>query len=160
MRSKLAKIVSGGQTGADRGGLDAGRDLGIPTGGCAPKGFITEAGPDRTLVGYGLYECPVPGYPARTKVNVLDSDGTIIFDLCGNSPGSRLTKKLCVAAGRPYLYIKKIEESTPDDIVSFLRRNDIRVLNIAGNRESSKPGIKEAVRSIIKKSISLYDKIS
>jgi hypothetical protein len=34
MDCPIAKIVSGGQTGADRGGLDAAIDLGIPHGGC------------------------------------------------------------------------------------------------------------------------------
>lgn len=34
----LRKIVSGGQTGADRAGLDAALELGLELGGWCPKG--------------------------------------------------------------------------------------------------------------------------
>jgi len=40
----LEMVISGGQTGADRGGLIAAKELGIPTGGTAPLGYKTEAG--------------------------------------------------------------------------------------------------------------------
>ena len=34
---KLRKIISGGQTGVDRAGLEAGKKLNLETGGTAPK---------------------------------------------------------------------------------------------------------------------------
>jgi hypothetical protein len=37
--------VSGGQTGADRGGLDSAIENGIPHGGRCPKGRLAEDGP-------------------------------------------------------------------------------------------------------------------
>ncbi|KKL28978.1 hypothetical protein LCGC14_2369790, partial [marine sediment metagenome] len=77
---KLLKVISGGQTGADQGGLEAGKELGLETGGTAPLGWKTEDGPQPELLkGFGLRECTQPGYPVRTRRNVLTSDGTVIF---------------------------------------------------------------------------------
>lgn len=76
----IKKIISGGQTGADSGGLIAGKTLNILTGGHAPKGFLTEYGPNYNLKeDFNLIEDYSPKYPPRTKKNVLNSDGTIIF---------------------------------------------------------------------------------
>ena len=73
------KIVSGGQTGADQAGLLAARAAGIETGGWAPEGWDTEDGPAPWLEDFGLTECTVAGYPARTEANARDSDGTAWF---------------------------------------------------------------------------------
>jgi len=133
------KIISGGQTGADQGGLEAGRILGIPTGGAAPVGFITDEGPDLDLISYGL----VPGppdpkiFPLRTIKNVRDSDGTVWF---GNpsSPGGKLTLNTCRGAGKPY-----IVNPTPQELSQWVSANGIKTLNVAGNRERKSPGIKQ-----------------
>ena len=73
---RLTRLISGGQTGADQqGALLAARELGIPTGGTAPKGWLTETGPQELLLkSFGLIECADPGYAARTEANVLGSD--------------------------------------------------------------------------------------
>ena len=75
----LDKIISGGQTGADQVALRAARAPGVPTGGWAPKGWLTEDGPAPWLADFGLAECPEPGYSARTLANVRDSDVTLRF---------------------------------------------------------------------------------
>jgi len=41
----IEQVVSGGQTGADRAGLDAAMALGIPVGGWCPRGRRAEDGP-------------------------------------------------------------------------------------------------------------------
>jgi len=75
---RLAEIISGGQTGADQGGLLAAQDLGIPTGGL-PQGWLTENGPQEALLrSFGLVECTESGYSARTHKNVLHADGTLL----------------------------------------------------------------------------------
>jgi hypothetical protein len=81
----LTKVISGGQTGADQGGLRAAQAAGIATGGWAPKGWLTESPDGRRdvatpqLADFGLVECPEPGYPARTAANARESDGTPWF---------------------------------------------------------------------------------
>ena len=180
----ILQIVSGGQTGADQGGLEAAIALGIPVGGWAPKGWLTENGPDPTLEWkYGMKEHAKPGYPARTLANVQESDCTIIF---GNlrSAGSMLTRELCVENKKPYSHIPglyillqefrahmqgKVEEAKLVDQFNHLRTTQMgffrgfikgrfTVLNIAGNRESVQPGIQQAVKSFLIEAIPLANK--
>jgi len=72
----IQKIISGGQTGADRAALDFAIKRGIPHGGWIPKGRKTEDGtlPEK----YHLLEMPTGSYSKRTEKNILDSDGTLI----------------------------------------------------------------------------------
>jgi hypothetical protein len=75
----IPRVISGGQTGADQASLRATRAAGIATGGFAPQGWLTNDGPAPGLAGWGLVQCPEPGYPSRTRANVRDSDATLWF---------------------------------------------------------------------------------
>ena len=121
-------IISGGQTGIDRMGLEVAKELGLTTGGFAPKGYRTETGEDKSLATFGLQEHTGREYNERTELNVLFSGGTIIF---GNekSAGSKLTIKLLNKHQKPYLINPTVEQ-----IKSFIKTKDI--VNIAGNRAS------------------------
>lgn len=123
------KIISGGQTGIDRLALEVARQEGLPTGGNAPRYYMTDAGPDSSLKAFGLKETLSWEYPPRTKQNVFDSDGTILFgDM--ESRGCQLTIKICKSMKKPYL----INPRTHGPVVEFVKKNNIKVLNIAGNR--------------------------
>jgi hypothetical protein len=124
------KIISGGQTGIDRMALEVARGLGLPTGGTAARDFMTEAGPDPGLKDFGLVECQEPGYPARTRQNILDADGTVIY---GNpdSRGSILAVKLCGELSKPFLI-----NPEPAALARFLKDRAVGTLNVAGNRKS------------------------
>ncbi len=112
---------------------------GIPTGGTAPKGWATEQDPAPWLAVFGLVECTEPGYPPRTIANVRDSDGTLwIGD--PSSPGGRLTIGTAEALGKPLLIVRA-GETTPADVRGWILEARGRVLNVAGNRESTEPGI-------------------
>jgi hypothetical protein len=142
----LTKIVSGGQTGADQGALSAARKLRISTGGTAPRGWLTETGPQETMLkSFGLVECNEPGYAARTRKNVLDGDGTLLLGPY-ESGGVALTATAAKEANKPFLHIDITTPIAPNDerIVRFrswLQEFDIRTLNVAGNRETHSPGI-------------------
>lgn len=144
MSYRPEKIISGGQTGADRGGLLAGRDLGIKTGGWAPKGYLTENGPDWTLKSFGLVQHSSPNYPPRTRMNCQESDFTAVFGEV-SSKGSSLTITCCREDKIPYLLNPDAEE-----LREFARMLEAGVVNIAGNRESKCPGIQERVRGIVR----------
>ena len=135
----VCKIVSGGQTGVDRGALDAAIALGIPHGGWCPKGRKAEDGPIPQQ--YRLTETPATGYPTRTRWNVRDSDGTLV--LCERPPtgGTALTIRLADRLDKPRLIVSPIEPAAAEDVRAWLARHDIKVLNVAGPRESEQPGI-------------------
>ena len=135
----VTKIVSGAQTGSDRAGLDAGLALGLKVGGWIPKGCRTDEGrlSAEKMTLYNLREHVSYHYPPRTEQNVLDSDGTVLF---GNmdSPGCALTIRLCKKHGKPYI----INPSTGGwALRDWTQENNIHILNVAGNRERTNPGI-------------------
>lgn len=147
---RVEKVISGGQTGADRGGLEAAKALGIPTGGTAPKGYLTENGPDESLRELGLVESQRSDYAVRTQQNVLDSDGTLAFRL-NPGPGTDLTIRFATVQGKPVLVVepKDVTPSLSQRIRDWMGQHDIRVLNVAGNRESISPGIQQQVVEIL-----------
>jgi len=66
----IEKVISGGQTGADRAALDFAIAHGIPYGGWCPAGRLAE---DGTIdARYILKETPSASYPQRTEWNVRD----------------------------------------------------------------------------------------
>ena len=73
----ITKIISGGQTGADRAALDFAIKMKIPHGGWIPKGRLAEDGPLPEK--YQLLEMSTTSYPKRTEQNVIDSDATLIL---------------------------------------------------------------------------------
>ena len=89
MKAILEKIISGGQTGAGRAGLDAAMEAGIPVGGYCPKGRLAEDG--TVPAKYLLTELNAGGYTARTEKNVMESYGTLILNVGNLSGGTRLT---------------------------------------------------------------------
>ena len=148
----IKKIISGGQSGADLAGLKAAIKLGIETGGFIPKNYRTENGSDYTLKKYNLIETKSPNYPPRTKLNISQSDGTMIFgDITG---GSKLTLQLCHMFRKPvapvnYIFVDNLDPVLFVDLRSWIERNSIQVLNIAGNRESKNIGIQNRVENFI-----------
>jgi len=136
--SPLRKIISGGQVGADRLGLEIGSKLGLETGGTAPAGWRVSKregdawvdAADPTLADFGLSRSSARNYQARTLQNVKDSDATVIFAGNENSPGTKLTKKYAKQEGKPY-----IVNPSPEDLHKFVLAHGVEVLNVAGNRE-------------------------
>jgi len=152
----MLRVISGGQTGADQGGLLAARDLGIPSGGTAPKEWWTEMGSDEQLLrSFGLVECSEAGYDARTRKNVLDSDGTLLLGSYA-SGGSAMTARIASEAGRPFFHVpfpratdEESLERTSAEFREWLKHFRIHVLNVAGNRESQNPGLQEFTRRFL-----------
>jgi hypothetical protein len=143
----MDKIISGGQQGADIGGLLAAEDLKIPTGGTAPKGYRTEGGQIASLrTRFGLKESWSGQYQVRTRTNVEDSDGTVIFTKSALLTGGSATTALaCVELGKPVL----LNPATVEDFRWWLAHHGIHVLNVAGTRESHAPGMEARVRKFL-----------
>jgi len=149
---QIIKIVSGAQTGADRGGLDAAIYCELPYGGWVPKGRRAEDGeiPDTYE---NLRETASRAYLVRTEANVVDSDATLVM-ACGLPTGG--TRKTCVLAekhGRPHLVVNLASDrkAATAMIVGWLNALPMPecVLNLAGSRESKVPGIQAATQAVM-----------
>nr|NJM01107.1 hypothetical protein [Desulfobacula sp.] len=146
----LAKIISGGQTGADRAALDVAVKFNIDHGGWVPRGRRTEDGPLKRK--YRLTETQTDDYRERTKLNVMDSQGTVIISRGDLTGGSKLTQTVAKQVGRPHCVIDlfNFEEFEAAVILkSFILENQIQVLNVAGPRQSSVPGIYADVKTVL-----------
>ena len=151
----VSKIISGGQTGADQGALLAARELGIETGGAAPQGWLTEEGPRETLLrGFGLVECDDPGYAARTRANVTNSDGTFLVGQ-HETGGSALTFEIARELSKPLFHVgcpgSGVTPSPTDRerFLGWIGEHNISTLNVAGERESRSPGIGQFTREFL-----------
>ena len=148
--NRLSKIISGGQTGADREALDVAMALAIPHGGWCPKGRLAEDG-SIPLV-YQLTETPGPDPTQRTEWNVRDSDGTVIFSIGPTlAGGSALTARMAETHAKPCLHLS-CEQDGDDSarkLAEFLTRYEIKILNVAGPRASEEPEIAAFVRQIL-----------
>lgn len=150
----LKKIISGGQFGADLGGLKAAIVFNLPTGGWAPAGFKTEQGSNIDLKeNYGLKETPSSGYSQRTEWNVRDSDATIILSRDFMSKGTVATLNYCKKHKKnvhrvPFISRQEHVLVSGESILEFLHFHSIEILNIAGNRESVAPGIENWVTRV------------
>jgi hypothetical protein len=135
----FTKIVSGGQTGVDRAALDVALELGLPCGGWCPRGRKAEDGP--LVVSYPLQETPSGVYAHRTEWNVRDSDGTLILTVGEPAGGTALTCKMAVRRSKPCLVLDLGKRPRIGKVRDWATERHVRVLNVAGPRESGVPGI-------------------
>ena len=144
------RIISGGQTGADRAALDFAIEYGYPHGGWAPRGREAEDG--RIPPKYQLTGLPDGGYRQRTRRNVEDSDGTLIVNMGELDGGTLATKIFAEKAGKPH-YVAQVDDEATDEmaasVLAWLRAHHIKTLNVAGPRESKRPGIYQQTTALL-----------
>ena len=141
---QIFKIISGGQTGVDRAALDVAINLNIPHGGWCPEGRLAEDG--IIPVKYKLVETSTSDYSERTIANIRDSDGTLIIiehPFNEMSGGTLLTRDEVLKEKKPWLLINLLDAPEQCSVIDWIHDNSIKVLNIAGPRESQCPGIYE-----------------
>jgi hypothetical protein len=154
----LVKVISGGQRGVDLGALRAAKALGYQTGGTMPQGFLREDGcyPDMATE-FGMVALRNGSYSERTRVNVIDAQATLVMgDLAGRGTG--LTWHLTRVLKRRKLHIGPYppEPGAVTDaafhaalIRQWIIREQIKILNVAGNRESTHPGIEAWAEALL-----------
>ncbi|EKE17210.1 MAG: putative cytosolic protein [uncultured bacterium] len=142
MPFRISKIISGGQTGVDRAALDWAISQSIAHGGWCPKGRLAEDGILDSR--YQLTEVPFGSYRQRTRRNVEDSDGTLILNVGPLEGGTLSTKRFAEKLGKPLFMLQLdfwLAYPLLAELSDWVARHDIRVLNVAGPRESRYPGV-------------------
>ena len=146
----IKKIISGGQTGADRAALDFAIKMDLPHGGWVPKGRMAEDG--IIPAHYHLTEMPTKSHPKRTEKNVVDSDGTLIVSHGKLTGGSQYNLDMAIMHSRPWLHLNLNETSVLEaaqQVIDWTLSNRIETLNVAGPRESKDPMIYRAVYDLL-----------
>lgn len=143
----IQRIVSGGQTGVDRGALDAAIWLGIPHGGWCPQGRRSEDGPIPEC--YQLMETQQRDYSVRTERNVVDSEATLVLYENELSGGTAFTVRMAKKHRKPLLVVDLNEPVDSREVLDWLINESIEVLNVAGPRESSRDGIADRARILL-----------
>jgi hypothetical protein len=152
----LKKIISGGQTGADRAGLFVAKDLGYETGGWMPKGFIAQDGRHPKFAEqFNIQEHSSTFYPPRTALNAKESDGTVRIATDFNSPGEKLTLKMIQQYKKPHFDVVPGITST-QELADWLKINNIEILNVAGNSERTSQGIYQFAYDFLKEALTIY----
>ena len=148
----IEKIVSGGQTGADRAALDVALELGVAIGGWVPRGRRAEDGPIPKRY-QGLVETDSVAYETRTELNVRDSDATLIFGFGPPQGGSALTQQLARGFRKPVLAVD-LDRFSVEEVIASIREwlalTCPRVLNVAGPRSSEEPRISDATADVLR----------
>ena len=146
----LPRLVSGGQTGADRAALDVAAALDLPASGWCPGNRMAEDG--RIDDRYPVRPLPGGDHAARTRRNVIQSDATLIVSPEPIRGGTALARRTAEEHGRPSLHLDP-EHLTIEQAARRLRRflgdHDVRSLNVAGPRESEHPGTYRYVRDLL-----------
>jgi Circularly permutated YpsA SLOG family len=134
MEEAIPKIISGGQTGADRAALDWALSRKLPCGGWCPKGRKAEDGTIPEI--YPLRESTSTSYLQRTEWNVRDSDGTVVFSLAPKLTGGSLkTVEFARKHNKPWIHVSAVDPDPAGRLQRFLEVNVIDTLNIAGPRK-------------------------
>ena len=146
----VTTIISGGQSGVDRAALDVALQLNLACRGWCPRGRLSEQGqiPNR----YPLKETPSADPAQRTKWNVRDADATLILAASVLTGGTALARDCAVRQEKPHLVVDPTGASiaVATEISEWLDAREIRILNVAGPRESASPGIYDAAAKLLR----------
>ncbi|TAJ05752.1 molybdenum cofactor carrier [Marinilabiliaceae bacterium JC017] len=151
---RIEKIISGGQTGVDRAALNFALAHDIPCGGFCPKGRKCEDGIIDEK--YPLIETQTSDYSERTRLNLLNADGTLLLTLNNQlGPGAKLTFDWCIKFRKPVLLLELSKDSEANGfrLTQWKLSYNVKTLNIAGNRESQTPGIYSATLQFLEEMI-------
>jgi hypothetical protein len=153
-------VISGGQTGADIGGVKAAKSLGYATSGWMPKGWRTLDGPRPQYAEmYGMKEHSSSSYNERTWDNVLWADGTLRIAGNFNSPGEKCTVNAVLSHKKPVmdisiaawnLYNEEYKNRIYKTVKDWIEDRNIKILNVAGNSEKTWLGIEEITIEIVR----------
>jgi hypothetical protein len=157
----IAKVVSGGETGADRAAVDFAISHDLAYGGWVPRdGWAEDLRDPPGLL--ALYDHFVPTQSAdpgvRTTLNVRDSTATVVFSPpIAASPGVTQTLQMANVLKRPIIVIDPSSIDADASLHDFFERLDREAtLNVAGPRESEVPSLYRAVTDLLNRNLSFF----
>jgi hypothetical protein len=132
-------VISGGQSGVDRAALDVAVQLGLPLGrGWCPRGRWAEDGPIPER--YPFRETASENVETRTELNVLEASGVLVLSTGAPKDGTNFTTACAKHHGKPYLEVDLDDPIPPQDVRAWIATNRVDCLDVAGPRESHRPG--------------------
>jgi hypothetical protein len=145
----LDGIISGGKSGAEQAARQAAIAYGIPTGGWMSEGSGTARGPGSELAQpHGAEEMRQESRPTPTEQNVRGSDATLWFGDT-TTADAQTTVAACHRFGRPCMPVYPAATFEPSHVATWITENQIKMLNVAGNREDEEPGISAGVQRFL-----------
>jgi len=135
-------IITGGQTGVDRGALRGAIDAGFAVGGYMPKNGCDEDGPIPAEIAKHLVRCPLPGYSARTATNLDMAEALLIIVVDAEdplaTPGTRMTWEGAQLRKIPRMVVDPASAVEPfvNLLFHWARRKSVTKLMVAGPRAS------------------------
>lgn len=153
------RIVSGGQTGVDRGALSAALAAGVECGGWCPAGRVAEDGviPEN----FPVQELAGGGYRDRTRKNVLDSDATLVLINGQLEGGTAMTVADCQDNDKPVLTLDArhvTQDAAAVKAMEFVHAHKVETLNLAGPRASKWPAAEVFSSAVVSQLIELVKK--
>ncbi len=143
----FSKIISGGQTGVNRAALDVAIEYGIPCGGWCPRGRRAEDGSIDPK--YPLKETKSQEYQFCSEANVIAADGTLILTMGKLTEGSAYTAQMALKSRKPHIVVDLKKKFNPQAVLDWAEAHKVHLLNVAGPRESKKPGIYERAKQCL-----------
>lgn len=141
--SLISRVIAGGQTGVDRGALQAAIACKVVHGGWCPAGGWAEDKPypPGVLIDFPGLKPTIEAEPAvRTRLNIRDSHATIALGPVAGSEGCAIALAFAEGTGRPVL----MDPQSPDQAREWLESIGRElIVNFVGPRESQAPGIRD-----------------
>lgn len=150
------EIWAGGQTGVDRAALDTALELGLLVGGWVPRGRLAEDGQVPAKY-HQLREADTPDYAGRTRLNVEDTDATLVLTWGPATGGTLVTVEAALQLNRPFRQID-MAVTDPSEAAAEVRlwltdlfgpRPSMR-LNVAGPRATEAPAGYEWAQAVLR----------
>lgn len=146
----LRKIISGGQSGAEKAALDTAIKFNLAHGGSLI--FGKKSGQDSFSEVYQLNDIDIENCSKKIEQNIIDSDATLIISHGVLIGLSLMTQKIASRLNKSWCHIDLMEMDEFEGAVilhDFINSNEIEVLNVAGSNTSQDPFIYRSVKSII-----------
>jgi hypothetical protein len=145
----LEKVLSGGQAGVDRAALDVAIEMGLPHGGWCPAGRAADDGiiPEK----YQLIETAEIDHTVRTERNVREADATLMIYRGALHGGTAYAIEMAKHLHKPVMAINLDLEVNYEEVLSWLKSNNVKILYVGGRRESKNPGIYFQSRILLNK---------